>query len=303
MVPLELVSVILEPGLFTSAPVRTAAVIGGAAAVVSGAVGVFTVIRGQSFAGHSLADVSSSGGAAAFLLGINPMLGFLIMGVLAAACMELFRVDRVGERDLVTGVVTGAGLGIAALLLYLVATTQSTAGGATVTVMFGSMFAISPSIVPPALVVGGCALVATGVLYRPLLLCSLDADLAAARGVPVRLVGLAHLVVVALAVSLSAMTVGAILSIALLVGPAAIALHWAKRPGTAMGLAAAVGIVATWAGIAVSYDSYVWTGGHGWPVSFCIVAIIFVAYVLVTQVGRVRVPARLGRRTQPSLVG
>ena len=69
---------------------RTAAVIGGAAAIVSGAVGVFTVIRGQSFAGHSLADVSSAGGAAAFLLGINPLLGFLGMGVLAATSMELF---------------------------------------------------------------------------------------------------------------------------------------------------------------------------------------------------------------------
>ena len=123
----SLVTIALEPGLFTSGPVRTAAVIGGAAAAVSGAVGVFTVIRGQSFAGHSLADVSSAGGAAAFLIGVNPLLGFLIMAALAATCMEMFRIDRVGERDLVTGVVTGAGLGVAALLLYLVATTGSTA--------------------------------------------------------------------------------------------------------------------------------------------------------------------------------
>ena len=280
----SLLSILVEPGFFASEPVRTAAVIGGAAAIVSGVVGVFTVIRGQSFAGHSLADISSAGGAASFLFGINPLLGFLVMGVLAAASMELFEVDRASERDLVTGVVTGAGLGLAALLLYLDVTTGSTTG-ATVTVMFGSMFAIPASIVPLALVVGAGALLVVGVLYRPLLLSSLDPDLAAVQGVRVRLIGLLHLIVVALAVALSAITVGAILSTALLIGPAAIALHLARRPGLAILLAAAIGVVTTWGGILVAYDSYEWTGGNGWPVSFCIVALIFLTYFAVTQAG------------------
>lgn len=280
----SLLSILIAPGFFASGPVRTAAVIGGAAAIVSGVVGVFTVIRGQSFAGHALADISSAGGAASFLFGINPLLGFLVMGVLASSSMELFEVDRASERDLVTGVVTGAGLGLAALLLYLDVTTGNTTG-ATVTVMFGSMFAIPASIVPLALAVGAGALLAIGVLYRPLLLTSLDPDLAAVRGVPVRLIGLLHLIVVALAVALSAITVGAILSTALLIGPVAIALHLTRRPGLAILLAAAIGVVTTWGGILVAYDSYQWTGGNGWPVSFCIVALIFLTYFAVTQAG------------------
>ena len=280
--PMTLLSLVVEPGLLTSEPVRTAIVIGGAAAIVCGVVGVFTVIRGQSFAGHALADVSSAGGAAAFLLGINPLGGFLLMGVLAAVSMELARVDRASERDLVTGIVTGAGLGLGALLLYLDVTTSSTTGAA-VTVMFGSIFAIPASIVPLALVVGIGAILAVGVLYRPLLLCSVDPDLAAARGVPVRLIGLLHLIVVALAVALSAITVGAILSTALLIGPAAIALHLARRPGLAILLAATIGVVTTWGGILVAYDSYEWTDGHAWPVSFCIVAFIFLVYIVVAQ--------------------
>ena len=295
----SLLSLIFEPGLFTSEPVRTAAAIGGSAAIVSGAVGVFTVIRGQSFAGHSLADISSAGGAAAFLLGLNPLLGFLGMGVLAATCMELFRVDRASERDLVTGVVTGAGLGLSALLLYLVVT-MSSSSGATITVMFGSMFAIPASIVPLAVAVGVGALVAIGVLYRPLLLCSLDRDLAAVRGVPVRLIGFLHLIVAAMAVALSAITVGAILSTALLVGPAAIALHLSKRPGMAILLACAIGVATTWGGILVAYDSYEWTGGHGWPVSFCIVGLIFVSYVIVAQTKLVGVRSA-PRAAQPAV--
>jgi zinc/manganese transport system permease protein len=289
-----LLAILVEPGFFTSEPVRTAAVIGGAAAILSAVVGVFTVIRGQSFAGHSLADISSAGGAASFLLGISPLVGFIVMGVLAAASMELVRVDRASERDLVTGIVTGAGLGLAALLLYLDVTSGNTTG-ATVTVMFGSMFSIPASTIPLALGVGGGALLAVGMLYRPLLLCSLDPDLAAVHGVPVRLIGLLHLIVVALAVALSAITVGAILSTALLIGPAAIALHIARRPGLAILLAAAVGVAATWGGILVAYDSYEWTGGHGWPVSFCIVALIFVTYVAVASTGLGQRPGQRGQ--------
>jgi zinc/manganese transport system permease protein len=281
----SLFSVLFEPGCFASEPVRTAAVIGGGAAIVSAVVGMFTVIRGQSFAGHALADVSSAGGAASFLLGINPLIGFLAMGVIAAASMELVRVDRARERDLVTGVMLGAGLGLAALLLYLDVTLKSTTGAA-ITVMFGSMFAIPSSIVPLALAVAVGALLAVAVLYRPLLLSSIDRELAAVRGVPVRLVELSHLIVLALAVALSAITVGAILSTALLIGPAAVALRIAKQPGRAVLLAAVIGVATTWCGILIAYDSYAWTGGHGWPVSFCIVTLIFLTYVVAGRPAR-----------------
>lgn len=274
----DVASIVFAPGFFTSEPVRTAVIVGGAAAVVSGVVGVFTVVRGQPFAGHSLADISSAGGAAAFLIGINPLLGFVLVGVIAAGSMEVVRIDRVRERDLVTGIVLGAGLGMTALLLYLCLTSSSTTGAA-VTVMFGSMFAIPGSVVPLALAVGTGALLTVALLYRPLLLCSLDPDLAAVRGVPVRLVGFLHLAVLAMAVALSALTVGAILSTALLIGPAAIALRIARRLGHAILLAVLVGVAATLGGIVIAYDSYHWTPGHSWPVSFCIVTLIFIAYV------------------------
>lgn len=291
----SLPNLIFEPGFFTSEPVHTAMVVGGGAALVSGIVGVFTVMRGQAFAGHALADVSSAGGAASFLLGINPLLGFLIMAVMAAGGMELVRVRRARERDLVTGVVLGAGLGLAALFLYLDVTSKSTTGAA-ITVMFGSMFAIPASIIPLALAVGAGALIAAGVLYRPLLISSLDPELAAVRGVRVRTVGLLHLLALALAVSLSAITVGAILSTALLIGPAAIALRVAKRPSWAAALSALIGLGTTWGGILLAYDSYYWTPGHGWPVSFFVVTLIFVLYVITGRAGPNRM-RQTGTRT------
>ncbi|AUG98626.1 metal ABC transporter permease [Prodigiosinella confusarubida] len=278
----SLMMTIFEPGFFSSQPVQTALIIGGGAAVVSGVVGVFTVIRGQSFAGHALADVSSAGGALSFLLGINPLAGLLAMTLLASMGMELVDMRRARERDLVTGIVLGAGLGLSALFLYFDVTTHSTTGAA-ISVMFGSMFAIPPSIIPLALLVGLGALAVTAILYRPLLLSSLDVELAEIHGIKTRVIGLLYLIVLALSVALSSMTVGAVLSTALLIGPAATALQLAKRPATAILMAIIIGLAATWGGILLAYDSYYWTPGHGWPVSFFIVALIFILYLTCTH--------------------
>jgi zinc/manganese transport system permease protein len=277
-------SMVFATGFFVSGPVQTALVIGGGAAIVSAIVGVFTIIRGQSFAGHALADVSSAGGAASFLLGVSPMFGFLGMAVLAAGAMELFGIRRARERDLVTGIVLGAGLGLTALLLYFDVTTRSTTGAA-ISVMFGSMFAIPPALILPAVMVGCGVVLMVIAIYRPLLLSSVDAALAEVQGINVRLIGLLHLLILSIAVTLSAMTIGAILSTALLIGPAAAALRLTKRLGLAIGVAAMIGLGSVWGGVLLAYDSYDWTPGHGWPVSFFIVSIIFGAYLLAALPG------------------
>ncbi|WP_337064681.1 metal ABC transporter permease [Rouxiella badensis] len=283
----SLINFIVEPGLFSSDPVQTALIVGSGTAIVSGVVGVFTVIRGQSFAGHALADVSSAGGALSFLLGINPLIGLLGMALLASLTMEIIDIRRARERDLMTGIVLGAGLGLAALLLYFDVTTRSTTGAA-VTVMFGSMFAISPTIIPLALWLGGGAVAVIIVIYRPLLLSSLDKELAQVMGIRTRWVSTFYLMLLSLAVTLSAMTVGAVLSTALLIGPAATALRITRRPLMAMLMATILGLVATWGGIVLAYDSFYWTPGHGWPVSFFIVALIFIAYLASTHLIRLK---------------
>ncbi|HEY1703326.1 MAG TPA: metal ABC transporter permease [Trebonia sp.] len=273
-------SSIVEPGFLSSQPVRTALLAGTVIALTSGVVGVLTVIRGQSFAGHSLADVATTGGAGAFLIGVSQFWGFLIVGIVAAAIMELIGVQRRRGRDVATGVVLGAALGLAALFLYL-DTQQSSTTGASFTILFGSMFVISPDTVPALVASGLIALALIAVLSRVLLLTSLSPEIAAARGVPVRAVGAAYLATLAVAVTLSAVAIGAVLSTALLIGPAATALRLARSPGKAMAASAAIGTAATWIGILLAYDSYHWPPSqHGWPVSFFVVALVLVAYLL-----------------------
>ncbi len=273
--------IIVEPGFFGSAPVRLALLAGAAVAVVSGIVGSFAVIRGQSYAGHALADVSVTGGSASFLVGISPLWGFVGVGVLAAGIMDMIGVRRPRGRDLATGIVRGAGLGLAALFLYW-DTTHTSTTGATITILFGSIFTISGSILPVVALLSLTCLGIVATAYRPLLLSSVSTELAVARRIPVRATGLACLVAIAIAVSLSAMTIGTILSTALLIGPAATGLRLTSRPGLAMLWSAVIGLAATWLGILLAYDSFYWPPArHGWPVSFFVVTLVFLFYVLV----------------------
>jgi zinc/manganese transport system permease protein len=279
---------VFAPGFFDNEAVRVALAIGTAVAVVAGVVGVFTVMRGQSFAGEALGDIGTTGGSAAALVGAGPLAGFVAVDVLAAAAMELVGVQRVRGRDLATGVVLGAAIGLAALFLYL-DTTRGTGNGSTVTILFGSIFAISSSTIPAVVILAALAVALIVALYRPLLLATVSPEMAAARGIPVRLVGALYLLALALATALAAITIGTILSTALLIGPAAAALRLTRRPLRAMLTAMAIGIGAVWFGIVLAYDSYHWPPHeHGWPVSFFVVALVFLGYLASGVVDRRR---------------
>jgi zinc/manganese transport system permease protein len=291
---------LVEPGFFSTATVQTALLVGGVVGFTSAVVGLFTVMRRQSFAGEALGDVGATGGSGAFLVSINPLWGFVGAALVAAGVIETIGTRRAQSRDLATGIVLGAALGIAALFLYF-DTTHSSTTGASITVLFGSLFVIETSIVPVIVALSAAVLGVVLLLYRPLLLSTLSPDLAQARGVRVRLVGAGYLVAMAVAVSLAALTIGAVLSTALLIGPPAAALRLVKRPGLAALVGGAIGVLATWLGILLAYDSYYWPPvGHGWPVSFLVVALVFTFYLLAsgfTAGGRRRREAEPPRAT------
>jgi zinc/manganese transport system permease protein len=267
-------------GIFTSATVHTAVLVGSLAAVSASVAGVFTVIRGQSFAGHALGDVSAAGGSAALLFGISPLVGFVGIGAVSAGAMSAFRSRGDRARDVSTGIVTGAGLGLAGLFLYLDTNSSSTTGAA-VSVMFGSIFAVAPSTLPALVAASGFVVLCVAALYRPLLLASTSSELASVQGTRAALVEAGFLGVLVVAVALSALTVGAIMATALLIGPAATATRLANRLAVAIVVASAIGVGSTWVAIVLAYDSYYWSSSHrGWPVSFFVVSLIFIAYVL-----------------------
>jgi zinc/manganese transport system permease protein len=274
------VHVLFEPGFFASAPVRTALIIGAVTAIVSAVVGVFVVVRSQSFAGHALTDVATTGGSAAFFFGLSPLLGFIGGGVIGAGAMNLIGVERARRRDLATGIVLGTALGLAALFLYL-DTTNGATTGATQQLLFGSIFTVDPSTVPLVLGLSAVALAIVTAINRPLLISSLSAELTRARGINLRAVGALFMIAMAVSVGLSSIAVGSILSTALLIGPAAASVRLTRSLRSSLVVAGALGVATTWLGILLAYDSFYWIpSSQGLPVSFFIVTLIFLAYLI-----------------------
>jgi zinc/manganese transport system permease protein len=131
------------------------------------------------------------------------------------------------------------------------------------------------------ILIGLACLAALAVIYRPLLFISVSPQAAVARGVPARLVSAIFLACMAAAVAEAAQVVGVLLSTALLLGPPATAAYLTRRPVTALCLAAAIGVIETWLGIVLAYDSYYWPpGGKDWPVSFFITVLALLAYLV-----------------------
>lgn len=287
------ISAVFEPGFFASPQVRTAVVTGGLAAIICSVAGVFTILRGQSFGGHALGDVSAAGGSGALLVGLGPVAGFVGLGIVGALVMDVIGIRRARGRDLATGIVLGGAIGLSALFLYLTSTTGATTGAAQ-QILFGSIFTVTPGTIALVVVLGAVAVGGIAVVGRPLLLTTVSSDLAAARGVPVRLVSLVYMLALAVSVGLSSLTTGAILSTALLIGPAAAAMRLARTIAAALVVACSIGLAATWAGILLAYDSYYWgSSRQGLPVSFFIVGVIFAAYLASAVVGKEKPCSRL----------
>ena len=254
--------------------------IGAFVAAISAMLGVFVVMRGQSFAGHVLTDVGASGGAGAFLFGVNAWYGFMSFGLLAALGIDLTG-DRARNRDVATGIILTFAMGLSALFLYL--DSQFTASAnSTMMILFGSIFAIPPIMMPIMIGTTVVEAVLLFLIFRPLLFSSIQPEMAMTRGVPVRLISLLYMLMLAVAVENGSIIVGALLSTGLLIGPAATAVQLTERPVVAMFMAMGIGVVATWAGILLAYFSYNWPPvGRGYPVSFFISVIILVIYLLV----------------------
>jgi zinc/manganese transport system permease protein len=247
---------------------RNAFAAAGVAAVVSGLVGYFLVLRGQTFAGHALGHIGFAGATGAVLIGVAPVWGLVGFTVAAGIAIGLLG-ERISGRDVAIGVVLALALGFGLLFLhyYTAFAAQATA------LLFGNVLAVDPSTILALLGLGIVTLAALAAIMRPLLFVTLQPELAEAKGVPVRFVATAFMAIVALAVSESAQIVGVLLVFALMVGPPATAQRLVTGLWSGMILSAVLALAEAWLGIAMAYAT-------DWPVSFCIALLSAFGYFL-----------------------
>jgi zinc/manganese transport system permease protein len=268
--------------VFQFAFMRNAFAAGTIVAIVAGIVGYFVVLRSLSFAGHALSHIGFAGATGAVVLSVNPIFGLLAFTVVSAIGMGALG-KRIHGRDVAIGIVLAwtLGLGVLFLSLYTGYATEAYA------LLFGEILGISQRDVLVTLVAGIVTMTAIAAIYRPLLFASVDEEVAEARGVPVRFLAIAFMVLLAVAVSEAVQVVGVLLIFALLVTPAAIAERLTARPPRALLLSVVLALLFTWGGLAVAYYS-------PYPVSFFITTFAFGTYLLARLFGvaRQRLPRR-----------
>jgi zinc/manganese transport system permease protein len=240
---------------------------GAVAAVVSGSIGVFVVMRGMSFAVHAISELGFTGAAGALVLGIDPVLGILGGSLLVGLVLGLLSL-RGRERDSAIGAVLAFGLGFGVLFISLY---QGYATEA-LNLLFGSLVAVSTAQLRSLVIVGAIVLLGLAVLYRPLYFSSVDPEIAAARGVPLRALSVAIFLLLALTTAEAIQVVGVLFVLTLVITPAAAAQRLTGRPALALLLSVGIALVSTEGGILLSL-------AKSWPSSFFIATISFAFYV------------------------
>ncbi|MDT7843302.1 metal ABC transporter permease [Streptomyces justiciae] len=256
--------------------VRNSLVVGAALGLVGGLAGVFVMMRDLPFAVHGISELSFAGASAALLLGTNIVAGSISGSLLAAAAIGVLG-TRARDRNSVIGIIMPFGLGLGVLFLALYKGRAANKFG----LLTGQIVAVDTPQTTWLLATSAVVLAALAVMWRPLTFASTDPDVAAARGVPVRALSLAFMLVLGLAVALSVQIVGALLVLSLVVTPAAAAARVTASPVLLPLLSVVFAVASIEGGILLALGSSI-------PISPYVTTISFLLYVACRLAGRRR---------------
>jgi zinc/manganese transport system permease protein len=253
--------------------VQNSILAGAVLGIVGGLIGVFVMQRDMAFAVHGISELSFAGAAAALLFGVNVVAGSLAGALVAAIAIGILGA-RARDRNSIIGVLMPFGLGLGILFLALYPGRSANKFG----LLTGQIISVDDPQLTWLSVISLVVLIGLLLIWRPLSFDSLDADVAAARGVPTRFVSLAFMVLLGLIVAVSVQIIGALLVLALVVTPAAAALRLSASPLLVPVLAMLFGFVSAVGGILLAI-------GGSLPISPYITTISFLIYLVARLVG------------------
>jgi zinc/manganese transport system permease protein len=239
--------------MFAHEFVRNGLLAGSFIALACGLVGYFVVLRTQVFASDALSHVAFTGALAAAAAGIDTRIGLF-----AATVMIGLVIGGLGERakadDVAIGIMFAWILGLGVFFLALFSSGSGGGNGLLgARALFGSIFGLSAADARLAAVIAAGIVATMLAIARPLLFASVDPGVAAARGVPVRALGLLFLALLGATAAEATQAVGALLLLGLIAAPAGAAHRLAPNPYLALALSGAFAVVAVWLGLTISY--------------------------------------------------
>jgi len=228
---------------------RNAAVMAILVGVLAPTVGVWVVLRRLAYLGDAMSHGTLAGVAAAYLTGISITLGALAAGVVMGLLVAVFdRQRRLGH---------DSAIGVAETLMFatgIILISRNDRIGVDLThYLFGQIVTTSTNdiIVNSALTAVALAIVV--VAFDDLRNVTFDPGHAQQVGIPVGPLRLVLIALISITVVVSLGTVGLLMSVAMLITPAATARLLTNRIETMTALAITVGVTSAIAGLTISY--------------------------------------------------
>ncbi len=248
--------------------VTNSLIVGTLLAIVGGLVGVFVINRDMSFAVHGISELSFAGASITLLLGGNVVFGSIIGSLVAAIVIGIMGA-KAKERNSITAVLMPFGLGLGILALSLYQGRASNKFG----LLTGQIVAVDDPQLVSIAIISAIVVVTLLIVWRPLTFASIDSEVAAARGVPTRLLSVLFMIILGLAVAASIQVVGALLVLSLLVTPAAAAVRVSRSPFVIPALSVVFALISVLGGILLAL-------GSSLPISPYITSISFLIYLI-----------------------
>ncbi|QOD43770.1 metal ABC transporter permease [Clavibacter zhangzhiyongii] len=259
---------------------RNSIIAGAVLGVVGGLIGVFVMTRDLAFAVHGVSELSFAGAAAALLLGVNVVGGSLVGSLIAAVAIGVLG-TRAKDRNSIIAVLMPFGLGLGILFLALYDGRASNKFG----LLTGQIVAVDNPQLGYLVAISAVVIVGLAIVWRPLMFASVDPDVAAARGIPVRLLSIVFMVLLGLGTAVSIQIVGALLVLSLLVTPAAAAMRVSSTPRVVVALSVLFALTSIVGGIMLALGSSI-------PISPYVTTISFTIYLVCRGIDALR--ARTG---------
>jgi zinc/manganese transport system permease protein len=248
-------------------------------ALIGGLVGIFVMHRELSFAVHGISELSFAGAAVFLLIGFDVVFGSVSGSFLAAAIIALLG-EKARDRNSIVAVLMPFGLGIGILAVALYPGRAANKFG----LLTGQIVAVDDPKLNAMIIISIIVIAVLMVIWRPLSFASLDTEVAVARGVSTKLLGIIFIMLLGLAVAAAVQIVGALLVLALLVTPAAAALRLSSSQILAPVLSVSFALIAIVGGTLLAL-------GGTLPISPYVTTISFLIYLIARLVARVRVRA------------
>jgi zinc transport system permease protein len=243
------------------------------ASITAGLAGTYVVSKRMVFLSGGITHASFGGIGIGYFLGINPVVGAAVFGILSALGVEYLSVKQRIREDSAIGILWAFGMAIGIIFIYMTP-------GYTPNLMsylFGSILTVSNADIIALGTMSVVLVLYFGIFYRTILYISFDEIFARTYSSYVDIFKYITTSLIALTIVLNIRMAGVVLVISLLTIPPNIAMLFTRIYFKIVIWSIIVGFVGTATGYAISYYA-------GIPVGATIIFTLVILWVLVKGV-------------------